>query len=116
MRQKVTRIGLLAIALSVTPLFITLRMWQLDRAEQKRTTSEEFERLGHASQVDLNQPSVDDGSALPGYRTAATGRYIGASILLDNQVHRGHARVRCAKDQPAANGPIEPAAPRRFAS
>ncbi len=90
MRQKLTRIGLLAVALTVTILFIALGMWQLDRAAQKRATFAEFERRGQASQVDLNR-GVDDSAALPGYRAAAAGHYIGATILFDNQVHRGRA-------------------------
>ncbi len=90
MRRRATRIGLLAIATGVTMLFTALGMWQLDRAEQKRATFSEFERRGHASIVDLNR-SVDDDAALPGYRATAQGHYIGATILLDNQVHRGRA-------------------------
>jgi surfeit locus 1 family protein len=49
----------------------------------------EFERRGSALQVDLDQPDIDDRRILPGYRASATGRYRGATILLDNQVHRG---------------------------
>jgi len=71
-------------------LFIALGMWQLDRAAQKRATFSEFERRGQAPKVDLNL-GVDDNAALPGYRAAAAGRYIGATILFDNQVHRGRA-------------------------
>ena len=91
MRLKATSIGLLAVALSVTTLFAALGNWQLDRAAQKRATFAEFEQRGHAAQVDLNQRVVDDGATLPGYRAAAAGRYLGATILFDNQVHRGRA-------------------------
>ena len=84
------KIGLLVAALCVTALFVALGVWQLDRAEQKRATFAEFERRGQASQVDLNQ-GADDSAALPGYRAAAAGHYIGATILFDNQVHRGRA-------------------------
>ncbi len=90
MRQKVTRIGLLAVAVSVAALFIALGMWQLDRAAQKRATFAEFERRGQASKVDLNL-GVNDDAALSGYRATPAGHYIGATILLDNQVHRGRA-------------------------
>jgi len=85
------RIDLLAVALIVTSLFIALGMWQLDRAEQKRTTFAEFERRGNAPQVDLNQSGVDDAAELLGYRTAAAGRYLGTTVLLDNQMHQGRA-------------------------
>ncbi len=83
------RIGLLAVALSVTALFVGLGMWQLDRADQKRATFAEFQDRGNASEVDLNLRRVDDGVAVAGYRATAAGRYRGVTILLDNQVHRG---------------------------
>ena len=85
------RIGLLVAALSVTVLFAALGMWQLDRAAQKRVMFAEFERRGIAPVVDLNQAGVDHSAALAGHRAAATGRYRDATILLDNQVHRGRA-------------------------
>jgi surfeit locus 1 family protein len=85
------RIGLLAVALCITATFAALGMWQLDRAAQKRAMFAEFEGRGQAPQVDLNQVGADDGAALPGFRALATGRYHGTAILLDNQVHRGHA-------------------------
>ncbi|TDJ37776.1 MAG: SURF1 family protein [Gammaproteobacteria bacterium] len=83
------RIGLLALALCTTVFFAALGMWQLDRAEQKRVLFAEFEGRGRAPEVDLNQRGAADGAALSGYRALATGRYRGATILLDNQVHRG---------------------------
>ena len=89
LRRKMVRIGLLTVALSVTAFFAGLGMWQLDRAEQKRAASAEFQVRSNAPEVDLNQRVVDDGVALSGYRAAAEGRYRGATILLDNQVHRG---------------------------
>ena len=87
------RIGLLVAALSVTVLFAALGMWQLDRAAQKRLMFAEFERRGNAPEVDLNQAHVDHSAALAGHRAAAAGRYRDATILLDNQVHRGRAAV-----------------------
>ncbi len=85
------KIGLLAVALSITALFTALGMWQLDRAAERRAVFAEFERRGNAPQLDLNQRGVDDGAALRGHRAAAAGRYRAATILLDNQVHRGRA-------------------------
>ena len=85
------RIGLLVAALSVTVLFAALGMWQLDRAAQKRVMFAEFERRGNAPEVDLNQAGVHHSAALAGHRAAAAGRYRDATILLDNQVHRGRA-------------------------
>lgn len=85
-RRTTLSVGLLLLALCVAVLFVALGMWQLDRAEQKRNSFAQFELRGNASEVDLNQASVGDSSALSGYRAAAAGRYLGPSILLDNQV------------------------------
>ena len=85
------RIGLLAVALGVTALFTALGSWQLDRAAGKRAASAEFERRVHAPSVDLNLLPVEDGAALRGYPAALTGRYSRATVLLDNQIHRGRA-------------------------
>jgi len=90
-RRKLVNIGLLALALSVSALFTSLGMWQLDRAEQKHDALVEFESRGLATQVNLNQSIVGDSSALEGYRATATGHYISANILLDNQLHQGRA-------------------------
>jgi len=78
-------------ALGVTALFAALGMWQLDRAEQKRVMHAEFENRGNTPEVDLNQMGVDNMTALAGRQAAAAGRYRGATILLDNQVHQGRA-------------------------
>ena len=83
------RIGLLVVALGVTASFAGLGVWQLDRAEQKRTISAEFQARFGAAEIDLNFDPADARVALPGYQTVAAGRYRGATILLDNQVHRG---------------------------
>jgi surfeit locus 1 family protein len=72
-------------------LFIALGMWQLDRAAQKRTAFAEFERRGDAPRVDLNRRGIIDTAELPGYRAAAAGRYLGTTVLLDNQMHQGRA-------------------------
>ena len=76
-RRNAADIGLLALALGVSALFIFLGMWQLDRAGQKRATLAEFESRGMAEQVDLNQVIPADAGSLSGYRAAATGHYIG---------------------------------------
>ena len=85
------RIGLLVVALIVTALFIALGLWQLDRAAQKSTTFAEFERRGNAPKVDLNQRGFDDATELLGYRSVASGHYLGTTVLLDNQMHQGRA-------------------------
>jgi len=87
------KIGLLVAALCVTALFVALGVWQLG-AEQKRVMFAEFERRGNTAEVDLNQQGVDYSAALAGRQAAAEGRYRGATILLDNQVHRGRVTAR----------------------
>jgi surfeit locus 1 family protein len=66
-------------------------MWQLDRAAQKRVMFAEFERRSNAPEIDLNQSAVAHSAVLTGRWATAEGRYRGATILLDNQVHRGRA-------------------------
>jgi surfeit locus 1 family protein len=88
-RRKLPSIGLLALAVGTSALFVALGMWQLDRAGHKRDILLEFESRGIAAQIDLNQSIARDDSALSGYRATATGRYVGPNILLDNQLLRG---------------------------
>ena len=90
-RRRVVRIGLLTVALGVTAAFIALGVWQLDRAAQKRAVLADFESRGNAPSLDLNQTALDGAAAAAGYRAAAAGRYLNATILLDNQLHRGRA-------------------------
>ncbi len=89
--RKVVKIGLTAVALSLTALFVVLGMWQLNRAADKRAVFAEFESRGNAAQVNLNHTGVGENAASAGYRAAATGRYRGITILLDNQIHQGRA-------------------------
>ena len=63
-RHRLVSIGLLMFALAVSALFIALGFWQLDRAAQKRTSFEEFQRRGEAAQIDLNLSSVGEADAL----------------------------------------------------
>ncbi len=90
-RGRLVSIGLLASALAVAGLFSALGIWQLDRADQKRTSFEEFQRRGEAAPIDLNLTAIDADVAVPGYRTVASGRYLGPTILFDNQIHQGRA-------------------------
>ena len=90
-RRRLVSIGLLVFALAVCALFISLGFWQLDRAEQKRTSFEEFQSRGEAARIDLNLSSVGEDDALPGFRSIATGRYLEPTILFDNQIHQGRA-------------------------
>jgi surfeit locus 1 family protein len=70
-------------------LFAGLGIWQLDRAAEKRSTLAEFEGRG-TTEINLNH-CADERSASSGYRAVGRGRYLNATILLENQLHRGRA-------------------------
>ena len=91
-RRPVVSIGLLALALGLSALLIALGMWQLQRAEEKRTTLAEFELRGAAAMVDLNRTGNDDAGSLAGYRAAATGHTLYVTILPDNKPQHGPSR------------------------
>ena len=79
------------LALAVSLLFVSLGMWQQDRAAQKRAAYTEFELRGSAAPVDFNQIWVADGAAQEWFRAVLSGHYLGQTILLDNQLHQGRA-------------------------
>lgn len=75
--------------LLVFPLLISLGMWQLDRAEQKRTLYERYQQRREAAALDLNlEPSLRmDTEGVIWRRIKARGRFDEQQqILLDNQV------------------------------
>jgi len=72
-------------------LFLSLGTWQLDRAEEKRSSFAEFERRGSLTEVNLNLTSVSDADTLSGYQAVVTGHYLGPTILLDNQMYQSRA-------------------------
>lgn len=89
-RRKTVSIGLLGVAVCVAILFTALGIWQLNRAAQKRADFSEFERRG-ATEINLDQTSVVSAKLLAGHPTTVTGRFIGPTILLDNQIQEGRA-------------------------
>jgi len=77
------------MSLLLLPMFVSLGLWQLHRAEQKHAL------IAHYEQRTADLPLRLDGSqrdtaAMLNRRVAATGRYDSAhQVLLDNQVYRG---------------------------
>jgi len=82
------------LALVCTYLFITLGIWQLDRAEQKRNIFAEFEARQSAAAIDFNKVENNelDKEALLWKHVKLTGEFLEQyQILLDNQVEDTHA-------------------------
>ena len=80
--------------LLVLPLFISLGVWQLDRAEQKRVLHHEFESRQDADAIDLNSKQALRGifDELHWRKVLAEGAFSrDINILLDNQIENGVA-------------------------
>jgi len=78
----------------VLPLFLSLGLWQMDRAEQKRTLHHEFEGRQAASEIKLNKEDVirKNFDELHWRKVSIEGVFSrDINILLDNQVERGVA-------------------------
>ena len=69
------------------PLTMRLGFWQLDRAEQKRQTIDEFETLIASEPVNLNYAANADLADYQPIRVS--GRLLPEAFLLDNQVYAG---------------------------
>ncbi len=77
--------------LLLLPLFVSLGLWQLDRAEQKRALQAEYDARSLDEPV-LIGASVQSADDLRFYKVVAHGRYdTEYEILLDNRVHRGQS-------------------------
>ncbi len=78
----------------VLPLFLSLGLWQLDRAEQKRTLHHEFEGRQAASEIKLNKEDVirKNFGELQWRKVIIEGVFSrDNNVLLDNQVQGGVA-------------------------
>ena len=80
------------VVLLVLPLFVYLGLWQLDRADQKRTLHREFEVRQEAEAIDLNSKEklseiFNELNWRNVFIEGAFSREI--NILLDNQVVNG---------------------------
>ena len=82
------------LALIFIYLFVLLGLWQLDRAEQKRTVYAEFENRQSSEALDFNQEKNNqlDKKELIWRQLKANGAFFEQyQILLDNQVEDTHA-------------------------
>ncbi len=74
--------------LLVLPVLVSLGLWQLDRAQQKREMYAQLEAGRQAEVVDLSRGSPEYGQVR--YRRAvAEGRWEPKQFLLDNQLRQG---------------------------
>ncbi|MGI9301535.1 MAG: SURF1 family protein [Gammaproteobacteria bacterium] len=72
-------------------LFVSLGVWQVNRAAEKRAMLVDFDRRASAEPVDLGSP-VEDPERWRHRRVAATGQFDSQQqFLLDNRVNRGRA-------------------------
>lgn len=78
-------------ALALVPLFVTLGMWQLDRAEYKQALQNEYDVRIEQAPYRVTGQRVDP-EAVRFRRVSAIGEYEPArEILVDNRVHQGQA-------------------------
>jgi surfeit locus 1 family protein len=82
------------LALVFFCLFISLGVWQLDRADYKRTLYSDFENRQSGQAIDLNHDNtkLSDKEEIIWRHVNATGEFLEQhQILLDNQVEKGQA-------------------------
>ena len=74
-------------------LFISLGLWQLDRAEYKSNLYSDFQKRQSATAINFDQDNNKlDGGELIWRHVNASGKFLEEyQILLDNQVHNTHA-------------------------
>ncbi|MET0071726.1 MAG: SURF1 family protein [Candidatus Thiodiazotropha sp.] len=73
----------------LAPLFFGLGLWQLDRAEQKRSQGSALEMRRKQPQLSLNGP-LPDAEQLLFRKVEAQGRYLHQrSVLIENRKHQG---------------------------
>lgn len=84
--------GLLALTLLMTMLMVTMGVWQLSRADDKRQLLQEWQQRRDIV-LDLDEALVIDAPF--GYRLEQSGVYLaGGDLFLDNQIHEGRAGYR----------------------
>jgi surfeit locus 1 family protein len=85
--QAIPTIAMVILA----PLFVGLGIWQLDRAEQKRTQGSILEMRRKQPQLSLNDSLSLDADQLVFRNLVAQGRYLNhKSILIENRKHQGN--------------------------
>ncbi|ATG72577.1 SURF1 family protein [Zobellella denitrificans] len=84
--------GLLALTLLMTMLMVTMGIWQLSRADDKRQLLQEWQQRRDIA-LDLDETLAIDNPF--GYRLEVSGLYLaGGDLFLDNQMHEGRAGYR----------------------
>ena len=77
------------VVLILVPLFIGLGLWQLDRAEQKRTLAASLEMRSTLPELPFGAHLTDAGE-LEFRRVIAAGRFLGdKTVVIENRKHRG---------------------------
>lgn len=80
----------LAVAL-LLPAFLALGLWQLHRADEKRTLQEEYDARANGPAVRI-EPRLQRAEDLRFFRVSVRGHYESAhQVLVDNRVHQGRA-------------------------
>jgi surfeit locus 1 family protein len=73
----------------LAPLFFGLGLWQLDRAEQKRTLAASLEMRSKLPEIQLSTYLPDAGE-LEFRKVIAAGRFLGSkTVLIENRKHMG---------------------------
>ena len=78
---------LLLFVVIFLPITVSLGLWQLQRAEEKRTLSAEFESLRHQAPVAID--TIDETNWRDYQPAKAQGQWLEHYYLLDNQVVNG---------------------------
>ena len=91
LKKLKSRLGIILATVLALPILISLGVWQLNRAEEKQTLQNEYDRRATVGPVRVTGllQTVDD---LRFYRVIASGFYDSAhQILIDNRTHEGRA-------------------------
>lgn len=84
-------LGAILVVLIALPILISLGIWQLNRAEEKKVLQQEYDRRANDGPVSIEK-QVQKADDLRFYRVTATGHYdVDHQILIDNRTHEGRA-------------------------
>lgn len=80
------RIGLLAVGILVSGLFVALGNWQLARANEKSAALDRFNTRAQSPAMNLDKFNIKDIASVVGRSAFTKGGYrAGTTVLLDNQ-------------------------------
>ena len=78
------------VVLCLLPVLISLGIWQLGRADEKRALLEQHSQRSHDKRLRLTADTRDDADLLRYREVAVTGRYDSShQFLIDNQIVQG---------------------------